>query len=401
MKKLLSIASAFVIAFGLASCSNDKEIKTVEDWKDTYPDVYATYMANAEMSQTKFGGSGEIDYLEEYPNLKEFYDGYGFAIQYERARGHSYALEDAINTKRPKPRASCLACKTADFVVALEKDGIDVNSMDFDEFVENHSDMSTISCYDCHMNDIGKVQVTRKHMRDQIDKGNVNGNNTKLETLACAQCHVEYYLDPETKEVKLPYTYGFDTDNMLEYYDEIDFADWEHPQTGAKMLKAQHPEFETFMGSAHDAAGLSCIDCHMPEVETEDGKKIKSHHWTSPLKNKETLKNTCLSCHADKNEDELIAWVEEVQGRVYDRTNEVSEQLKEFIELFAKHVESGDLSKEDKDKLSRIHRNAQFKWDFVFVENGEGFHNSKKALKNLDEAEALVKEGLEILKNYE
>lgn len=49
-KKLLSIASAFVIAFGLSSCSNDKEIKTVEDWKDTYPDVYATYMANAEMS---------------------------------------------------------------------------------------------------------------------------------------------------------------------------------------------------------------------------------------------------------------------------------------------------------------------------------------------------------------
>lgn len=54
----------------------------------------------------------------------------------------------------------------------------------------------------------------------------------------------------------------------------------------------------------------------MPEVEGEDGKMVKSHHWTSPLKNKETLENTCLSCHAGKTSDELISWVEEVQGEV-------------------------------------------------------------------------------------
>lgn len=37
---------------------------------------------------------------------------------------------------------------------------------------------------------------------------------------------------------------------------------------------------------------------------------------------------------------------------------------------------------------------------FRFVENGEGFHNSSKALKNLDEAEELVNEGMEILNKY-
>ncbi len=188
---------------------------------------------------------------------------------------------------------------------------------------------------------------------------------------------------------------------MLKYYDEIDFNDWEHPATGTGLLKAQHPEFETFMGSVHDAAGLSCIDCHMPIVEDEKGNKFKSHHWTSPLKSKETIKNSCLSCHAGKSEDDMIAWVEEVQQGVYDRTNEVSDKLKKFIDLFASHVEKGDLSKEDKDKLHEIHRHAQFKWDFVWVENGEGFHNSNKAHKNLDEAEALVDQGMEILSKYE
>lgn len=401
-KKLIRILSIFVIGLGLASCSSDKQIKKVEDWKEEYPNIYATYQANADMSETKFGGSVQVDYLEEHPNLREFYDGYGFAIQYDRARGHVYALEDAINTDRPKPGASCLACKTADFVVALEEDGVDVNSMDFDEFVEEHKNtMETISCYDCHMNDVPNIQVTRDHMQKAIDEGYVNDSNAKIETLACAQCHVEYYLDPETKEVILPYKYGFETDDMLKYYDEIDFADWEHPKTGAKLLKAQHSEFETYMGSAHDAAGLSCIDCHMPLVEDEDGNEFKSHHWTSPLKSKETIKNTCMTCHSDKTEDEIIAWVEEVQGGVYERTNESSDKLREFVDKLAAHIEKGDLSEEDKAKLQEIHRHAQFKWDFVWVENGEGFHNSKKAHKNLDEAEALAEEGLKILEKYE
>ncbi len=400
-KKILLALSTFALAIGLSSCAGDKEIKTVEDYKDTYPDIYATYQANADMSETKFGGSVQVDYLETHPNLRTFYDGYDFAIQYDRARGHTYALEDVINTERPKPGASCLACKTIDFVAALEKDGIDVNSMDFDEFVNANPSMQTISCADCHLDDIGTIQVTRDHFKKQIDKGNVNANNAKVDSLSCAQCHVEYYLDPETKEVILPYEYGFETDDMLKYYDEKDFADWEHPETGAKLLKAQHPEFETMMGSVHDAAGLSCIDCHMPVVENEKGEKFKSHHWTSPLKSKEGIKNSCLSCHANKTEDEIIAWVEEVQQGVFDRTNEVSDELKKFVDLLAKHVKAGDLSEEDKAKLQEIHRHAQFKWDFVWVENGEGFHNSKKAHQNLDEAEELVKEGLEILNKYE
>ncbi|WP_311481993.1 ammonia-forming cytochrome c nitrite reductase subunit c552 [uncultured Anaerococcus sp.] len=400
-KKIITTLSAFIMAISLSSCGKNMEFKTAEDYKDTYPDVYATYKANEDMSETKFGGSVQVDYLESHPNLRTYYEGYCFAKQYDRARGHVYALEDALNTKRPKPGASCLACKTMDFVAALEKDGIDVNSIDFDQFVKDHPKMQTISCADCHLDDPGKIQVTRDHFKKQIDEGNVNSNNAKVDSLACAQCHVEYYLDPETKEVVLPYKYGFETDDMLKYYDEIDFADWEHPQTGAKLLKAQHPEFETMMGSVHDSAGLSCIDCHMPLVENEKGEKFRSHHWTSPLKSKDGIKNACLSCHAGKSEDEMIAWVEEVQQGVSDRTNEVSDELKAFIDLLAKHVKAGDLSNEDKAELQKIHRYAQFKWDFVWVENGEGFHNSKKAHQNLDEAEKLVKQGLEILKKYE
>ena len=403
MKKLLCSIGALAIVTMMNACSMDSQvIKRADDWENKHPDIIATYNMNADMSQTTYGGSVQVDYLEEHPNLREYYEGYGFAKQYDRARGHTYALEDVINTERPKPGASCLSCKTADFVVALEKDGIDVNSMDFDEFVKAHGGlegMSTISCYDCHLNDPGSIQITRSHLRDAYEAGYIK-DSTSIETMSCAQCHVEYYLDPETKEVIMPVEYGYETDDMLKYYDEKGFSDWEHPQTGAGLLKAQHPEMETFSGSAHEGLGLSCIDCHMPEVEGASGKMVRSHHWTSPLKNKETLKNTCLSCHANMDVDQLIAWVEEVQGEVFDRTNEVSDKLVNFVRDLAEVKDNENMTKEDLAKLQEIHRHAQFKWDFVFVENGEGFHNSAKAHKNLDEAEALVEEGNEILKKY-
>ena len=56
-KRILSLLSAIAFVFLLSSCSNDGEIKTADDWKEKYPDVYATYQANADMSETKFGGS--------------------------------------------------------------------------------------------------------------------------------------------------------------------------------------------------------------------------------------------------------------------------------------------------------------------------------------------------------
>ena len=57
---------------------------------------------------------------------------------------------------------------------------------------------------------------------------------------------------------------------ILAYYDEMGFYDWEQPGTGTKMLKAQHPELETWSYGKH-AAMLSCADCHMPSVKTESG----------------------------------------------------------------------------------------------------------------------------------
>lgn len=404
MKKGIAIILVFVVTFGVLVLGNNllsepvnvtaQEMLRAEDWKYMHPDIYKSYLANSEMEKTRYGGSVPIDYLEEHPNLLIFYDGFGFSKEYLRARGHTYALEDAINTARPKPGASCLACKTADFTEALAEGGLQVNTMDFQQFVDDHPEMHTISCYDCHRNTAGEVNLTRSHLTKALEK---TQEEIDMRNLACAQCHVEYYQESESKEVILPWKYGFSTDDMLEYYDEIEFKDWVHPTSGANLLKVQHPEFETYYGSGHYNLGLSCSDCHMPEIEGKEN--LQSHHWTSPLKSQEGLMATCATCHGDEPEDRILA-VEKVQKAVFERTNEVSDKLAEFIERLSEAVEDNSIKGKDLDELRDIHRKAQFKWDFVFVENGEGFHNSDLAHENLNGAEDLIEEGIKILEKY-
>ncbi len=44
-------------------------------------------------------------------------------------------------------------------------------------------------------------------------------------------------------------------ENILAFYDEQKFKDWEHAQTGAPVLTAQHPEFEMWNQGIHARSG--------------------------------------------------------------------------------------------------------------------------------------------------
>jgi len=213
-KIIISVVFALLVILSAGCQQNDKDVGALndtkiiraEEWKNQHPDIYASFMTNAEMKETKYGGSVPDDYLEEYPNLKVFYDGYGFSKEYLGARGHIYALEDVINTSRPKGGASCLACKAADFNVQLANEGEGVNKIPFNEFVEANPEMEGISCYDCHRNTPGEVNITRTH----LTQGLTFVEEEKSGNLACAQCHVEYYLAPDTNKVILPWHNGID-----------------------------------------------------------------------------------------------------------------------------------------------------------------------------------------------
>ncbi|MCC5912529.1 MAG: ammonia-forming cytochrome c nitrite reductase subunit c552 [Clostridiaceae bacterium] len=380
------------------------EVPAIEDmiidsaaWEEEYPLIYQSFLLTARMGDntvedSTLGGLHPTDYLEKYPNIKILYEGFGFAKEYYAARGHYYSMEDVINTARPKPGANCLACKTGDYERLFVEHGEDLFLMDFYKTAQEVD--HPISCYNCHRNEPeGEIQVTGPHLAVGL---------THLEeeppagTLACAQCHVEYYFDTETGAVTLPWHNGTGIDEIESYFDEINFADWTHPRTGTPLIKVQHPEFEMYTGSVHDRLGLSCADCHMPTM-TEDGEEYVSHWAKSPLK---TAEESCGECHRDS--EAIITQTEDIQREIDAMQVEVSDLIVQLIEEFADALERRVIDDDEViDRVRSLHRASQYRWDFVMVENSTGFHNASKARQALERAKEQAEEALDILAEYQ
>lgn len=365
-----------------------------EHYKEAHPLIYESFMKTSTMGDgteedAALGGSHPIDYLEKYPNIAILYEGIGFAKEYYEARGHYYALDDVINISRPKPGATCLACKTGELEKLLAENGEAFYTMDFQQTVQDVQ--HGVTCYSCHRNNPGEgVQVTSPHFNVAMEKLEAEpapGNK------ACAQCHVEYYFERDTKKVILPWDNGTDIGEIEAYYDEIGFYDWEHPRTGTQLIKVQHPEFEMYSGSLHDSIKVSCADCHMPTMVSGTNEKYKSHWVTSPLK---TAEESCSKCHSN-NLDEIVTRVEQIQTETEQMEVEVSDMLVKLTMDFAKAIEDRKLDDEKINELRSLHRKAQYRWDFVFVENSTGFHNRTKAKTALEEAKTYAQEALNIL----
>jgi len=332
-------------------------------------------------------------YLEQDPYLTNIYEGYGFAIDYGSARGHYYTLEDVKKTQRPHAKANCITCKTPDMHKMIAEQGISVYSMPFDEVMAQMT--QPISCYTCHGADdgnSGRIVITHQYVNEALGE---NVSQVKAASLACGQCHIEYYFTPEDSEAMMPYhsVEEMAPEAILAYYDSMDFYDWEQPGTGTKMLKAQHPELENWSLGKH-AGLMSCADCHMETAQTESGEAYHDHHLISPL-NSETVLAKCAACHGSA--ENTIALVKSIQENITGREIEVGNRLSELKDALTAAAASDQMNEEELDKVRKLHREAQWFFDFCYVENSEGAHNSALSTRCLDTSAAKIEEAMWLL----
>ena len=374
-----------------AATSRDGTI-SAQDWAADYPYIVTTMGENARNEYV-------VDYLEQDSYLVNIYEGYGFAKDYGSARGHEYTLTDVGKTQRPHPMANCLTCKTPNFAKLVNDQGVGVYTLSFEEVMEQMEE--AVSCYTCHGNEAGnegQLVVTHSYVTKALGD---NAQAIDPATLSCGQCHIEYYFTPTDKETMMPYgsVAAMTPEAILAYYDNmvlpdgtVGFSDWTQQSTGAKLLKAQHTEMETYLAGKH-AALLNCADCHMPLVQAEDGTVYHSHTLVSPLED-ETLLSNCATCHADTD---MVNMVHRLQERVTARETEVGNLLSAFNDALTEAVQEGIMDEETLNEVRKLYREAQWYFDFCYVENAEGAHNSDLAFHCLSLSEQRISDGMALL----
>jgi nitrite reductase (cytochrome c-552) len=206
---------------------------------------------------------------------------------------------------------------------------------------------------------------------------NVSATRQEMRTFVCGQCHVEYYFKGTQKRLEYPWGKGLTADSILAYHDSTGHSDWTHAISGARVLKAQHPEFELYNQGIHARSGVACADCHMP-YKREGAMKISDHHVRSPVLN---LNRACQTCHKWP-EQELLARVTIIQDRTFEMRNMAIDAVLQLTKEIATEVRRD--SSGPNIRLARDYqRKAQFLADFIEAENSMGFHAGQEAARIL------------------
>lgn len=369
-----------------------------EHWGKNFPRQYASFMKTKETAtiKTPFGGNAREDKLAKYPAMVRIWGGkYAFAVDYASARGHHYALEDQVNTKRNKPpfkqTGACANCHTGDFNKIINSIGWDaLNKTPYAELVEKGVVKHGVVCADCHDPKTNNLRITRPALINALKfygKDWQQATRQEMRSLVCAQCHVEYYFKGEGKTVVFPWEKGKDLidgmkiENIYNYYAAYAFTDYKHGETGAPMLKAQHPEYELNSTGVHAQSGVACADCHMPYVR-EGTTKISDHWIRSPLSN---INASCLQCHRSVGEQEMYDRVVTIQKKNDEMLHLAEDALVNAIDA----IKTAKATGADDAKLAtafEFQRKGTFYWDFLSADNSVGFHSPQESARILGKA---------------
>jgi nitrite reductase (cytochrome c-552) len=414
----------------------DEDTTDPAKWGVNWPKQFDSYQRTAIATRTRFGGHGGSEALpaekiERDPWLKRMFLGYAFSIDYRDRRGHAYMLTDQEQTQRlTKPQSgSCLHCHASVMPLYRKlgngdaKAGLDAtHKLTYQEthaMLQDAGGAHPVSCVDCHDPKTMKLRVTRPGFIDGIQQlansdapvphlpsieqwragsraqpydPNVDGSRNEMRSYVCGQCHVEYYCSTKMP-LQFPWSKGLRAADQEQHWNETKFPDGEqffdykHAESGAKVLKAQHPEFELWSQGVHARSGVSCSDCHMPYMR--DGASKVSDHWVrSPLLN---VNRACQTCH-HFSEEELKQRVDVIQTRNFELMQRGGTAIVALLDAIQAAKAAGATEAQLAPALE-LQRKAQWRLDFIAAENSMGFHAPQEAAMVLGEALDYARQG--------
>lgn len=355
-------------------------------WGKNFPFQYDSFNRTEEdYGETPYGGSTPYSKLERYPAMVRLWAGYAFSIEHNEERGHYYAQIDQRKVKRVQvvsQPGACINCHAAETPKLIAELGWETFNRTPYNDLKDRLHYGT-SCADCHDPKTMELVITRPAFRHAMAERGIDvdkASRQDMRSYVCAQCHVEYYFLGENKVLTFPWRKGLTVDAIEEHYDEYGFVDWTHAETGAPMIKIQHPEFEMWSTGLHAKSGVACADCHMPYVR-QGAVKVSDHWLRSPLTN---VNQACQTCHKFP-EEELRERILTIQHRTAGLLRRSEEALLGAIDAIVAARQAG-VTDEVLHEALQLHRASQLRWDFVSSENSTGFHSPQEAARVLAES---------------
>jgi len=341
-------------------------------------------------------------------------------------KGPDFKMGETAKAGNP----TCIQCKTSDHVLKWKFMGDKDPKAKWDrtsDIVAVAKDTNNpVGCIHCHDPHGTQPRVVRDALIQAIEKdraANIFAKNGKTDLkvidfrgfrkigvmektdsrLMCAQCHVEYNCNSgaqwsDGKPVKYDdqRTNHFPLKNvkqLLAHYKQLDFFDFKHPVTGARLIKFQHPEAETFAGSTHDKAGVQCHQCHMPKQKGKNGKMFSTHGVVRP---KNHVKESCLGCHPDQTVAQKLYEIDTIQDYTKGKMRKAEYWLGQLIDTYAAAQRLGVVESVLAQAREK-HEEGHALWEYWTAENSDGFHNPALARDSLTGSIAASKAGVKLL----
>lgn len=397
--RLLALASVPVVlllalGFGWQQLQRSADLAGAMDpelWRTLYPVHLASYLQGRDHD-----ANTQHDRLAENPFRARAWAGMAFALEYNAPRAHYYAQTDQRSSRRTQERnqpAGCIHCHAAEAPALTEELGWDnLNAMSYDDVAGRVHHGS--SCADCHQPGTMALTVTRPALRHALESQGIDPDSAapqQMRDYVCAQCHVEYFFSGEGNELVLPLTNGLTLGSIEGFYEALDFSDWTHAETGAGLVKMQHPNYELHSQGPHAAVGVTCVDCHMPRVQFQ-GSQITDHWIRSPM---QQVRQACMNCHRGDAE-RLTQRTRGLQQSTDDLLAVTEAGLSGLMDALAA-VQASDPEHPALAAARLAHRQAQMRWDFVDADASRGLHAAAEAARLLNEAQQITSEGVAAL----
>ncbi len=329
----------------------------------------------------------------------------------------------------------CLTCKTTDYILEWAYMGDKHPKSKWDrtsnvvEVARNmHRPFACVHCHDPHS---AQPRVVKDALIEAIvdrNKGTYPYDSEKSKRITitkvvfrnfraigilnkpdsvilCAQCHVEYTCNPvidlttgkiismsDRRTNQFPWVNVLDYDTFVETQG---YRDFKHEITQALLSKIQHPEVETYWGSKHERAGVTCADCHMPKVKNKQGK-IYTYHGQRSIKYVPGRAKVCLNCHKNWTSEEAEYTIQAIQNYIRGKMRKAEFWLNKLVDTYL-IAEAVGVSEEILAKVRELHTKAHTKWEWWTAENSEGFHNPDLAKASLFQAIQYASEGVILL----